>query len=340
MEVKTLSVPEIEEKLFGFWHSQVIFSAVQLGVFKELQTKRSAAVLASKLNTNSEALERLLFACASLGLLIKEGDEYINTEASQEFLIKAAPLIGHMSEVMWPLWNHLQVAVREGRATWKEAFGKEENPFAHFDTVEGVRHFVLGAFPSNRQTGVALSEVFDFSSYKHLMDVGGGSGGLAMEVVKRFPNLKATIFDLPVVCEVTDSLLKEHEVIHRVTTHGGDFFDPSTFPERADIISLSRVLHDWPDSDCLRILQTAYNNLSENGVVLITEALLNDETVGPTRVALQSLHMLVATGRGIERSGKHYGELLTQAGFSNWETRPIRMKSGMAAPTHVVIGRK
>ena len=47
---------------------------------------------------------------------------------------------------------------------------------------------------------IALTKVFDFSKFKRMMDIGGGSGVYAIQVVKKYPNITATVLDLKLVC--------------------------------------------------------------------------------------------------------------------------------------------
>ena len=55
---------------------------------------------------------------------------------------------------------------------------------------------------------IALAKIFDFSNYKKLMNIGGGSGVYAIEVVKENPNMSATVLDLGPACEVANEYAK------------------------------------------------------------------------------------------------------------------------------------
>jgi hypothetical protein len=72
-----------------------------------------------------------------------------------------------------------------------------------------LRHFFCGEHPYAVEYGRDLVERYDFSSYNTLLDVGGGSGGLAIAVTEACPNIKATVVDLPKVTPVTQHYIDE-----------------------------------------------------------------------------------------------------------------------------------
>lgn len=55
---------------------------------------------------------------------------------------------------------------------------------------------------------MALAKVFDFSSYSKLMDIGGGPGVYAIEVVKQNPNMSAIVLELQPTCIIADQYIK------------------------------------------------------------------------------------------------------------------------------------
>jgi acetylserotonin N-methyltransferase len=111
----------------------------------------------------------------------------------------------------------------------------------------------------------------------------------------------------------------------------GDFFaDP--LPE-GDLYALGRILHDWAEEKCLRLLRRIYEALPAGGAVLVAEKLLCDDASGPRWAQMQDLNMLTCT-EGRERTLAGYEELLTAAGFG--DVRGCRTSS----PLDVVMGVK
>jgi acetylserotonin N-methyltransferase len=98
----------------------------------------------------------------------------------------------------------------------------------------------------------------------------------------------------------------------------GDFFsDPLP---RADLYSLGRILHDWSEDKCVRLLDRIYAALPPGGALLIAEILMDDDRRGPVEAHVQSLNMLVCT-EGRERTLAEYRDLLGRCGFRDVQGR-------------------
>ena len=65
-------------------------------------------------------------------------------------------------------------------------------------------------------------ERHDFSSYRTLLDVGGGSGGLSIALTEAHPNLKATVVELARVTPVTERIVGEDGAAERVRVLSAD----------------------------------------------------------------------------------------------------------------------
>jgi acetylserotonin N-methyltransferase len=154
---------------------------------------------------------------------------------------------------------------------------------------------------------------FDLSRFRTFVDLGGATGHLALAARDRYPNLKATLFDLPSVIEIA----KEH-VADLVSLIAGDFFiDPLP---AADLYAVGRILHDWSEEKITTLLRRIWEALPEGGGLLIAEKLLGEDRSGPIATHMQSLNMLVCT-EGRERTLSEYAALLKNAGFRQIEGR-------------------
>jgi acetylserotonin N-methyltransferase len=305
--------------LFAFRLSKTMFDAVSLGVFDALaQRPQSAAALAGRLNANVDALERLLDACVGLKLLAKKGADYANTPEASAYLSSESPdrltgYVNYSNDVMWSMWGNLKDAVREGTNRWKQTYGWDGPLFSHFyRSEESLREFLMGMHGFGQISSPHVAAAFDLSEFKHLVDLGGGTGHLAIAACERYPQLTATVYDLPEALTLAREIVGATQVADRIRFEGGDFFqDP--LPE-ADLFSLGRILHDWTEAKILRLLSRVYERLPRGGGVLVAEKLLEDDKSGPSWAQMQSLNMLVCT-EGKERTLAEYAELLHKVGF-------------------------
>jgi acetylserotonin O-methyltransferase len=287
----------ILELIDAFRRSKTMFAAVKLGVFEGTREQ------------DAKELPRLLDACVALGLLEKRDGEYVNTPEAEKYLRSDSPdsltgYIHYSNDALYPMWAHLEDAVREGTPRWKQTFGTEGGIFSgFFRTEESKRAFLKGMHGFGRISSPAVAAAFDLSRFHRLIDLGGASGHLAEAVRDRYPEIQAQVFDLPEVARLYPGTL------------AGDFFtDP--LPE-ADLYSLGRILHDWSDEKIHRLLAKIHASLPARGGLLIAEKLLRPDYVA---AHMQSLNMLIGT-EGRERSAAEYEALLRAAGFSKVESR-------------------
>lgn len=309
MTPKPQIVPDL---LDAFRRSKTMFAALDLGVFEATPT--TADTFAAQIQANPRATELLLDACVSLGLLAKTGTQYANTEESETYLKRSSPhtLAGYAlysHNVLWRLWDHLPDAVREGTHRWPQAFGTDGPIFSHFfKTDESMRTFLTGLHGLGMLSSPQAIAAHDLSEVQHFVDLGGGTGHLALAFLDQYPDARATVFDLPQVIPLTKEITQ-----NRVQTIAGDFFTDPLPP--ADCYAVARILHDWSPPKIATLLTKIHAALPPGGRLLICEMLINDDRTGPTRAMMQSLNMLTCT-EGQERTAAEYDALCKAAGFS------------------------
>jgi acetylserotonin O-methyltransferase len=287
----------ILELIDAFRRSKTMFAAVQVGIFDGARP------------ADLKELSRLLDACVALGLLETRDGGYFNTPEADRYLRSDSPdtltgYIHYSNDELYPMWAHLEDAVREGTSRWKQTFGLDGGIFSGFFKTEHDKiEFLKGMHGFGRISSPAVAGAFDLSRFHRLIDLGGASGHLAEAVRDQYPQIHAQVFDLPEVARLYPGAL------------AGDFFtDP--LPQ-ADLYSLGRILHDWSDEKIHSLLAKIHAALPAGGGLLIAEKLLRPDYVA---AHMQSLNMLVVT-EGRERSAAEYESLLRAAGFSQIESR-------------------
>lgn len=287
----------ILELIDAFRRSKTMFAAVKLGIFDGARP------------ADHKALPRLLDACVALGLIEKRDGTYVNTPVAEKYLRAESPdsltgYIHYSNEALFPMWAHLEDAIREGTPRWNQTFGVAGGIFSgFFRTDQAKRDFLKGMHGFGRLSSPAVAAAFDLSGFLRLIDLGGASGHLAEAVHERYPHIHAQVFDLPEVAKLYPG------------TIAGDFFtDPLP---AADLYSVGRILHDWSDEKIHKLLARIYAALPEGGGLLIAEKLLTPANI-PAH--MQSLNMLVGT-EGRERSAAEYEALLRAAKFSKVDSQ-------------------
>ncbi|KAM9708441.1 acetylserotonin O-methyltransferase 2 [Menidia menidia] len=314
------------EYINGFRVSKVIFSACELGVFDLLlksQEALSARHVAQELGASEDGMERLLDALVGIEILEVEKTErtalYSSTDVANLYLAKGSAkslhdMIIYQSQTIYPLWNNMVDAVREGRNQNEKTFGlPSEKVFqALYRSEEEMMKFMGLMNSSWVLDGHDVVTAFNLSGFRRIVDLGGCTGALAHEIVKAYPSASVAVFDLPEVVEAAQKHFpQENEALAFQT---GDFFS-GEIPS-ADLYVLARIIHDWPEEKCLALLKKIYDNCKPGGGVLLVEAMLFENKRGPVMAQIFSLNMLVQA-EGRERPPSEYTSMLQKTGFQD-----------------------
>ena len=110
----------------------------------------------------------------------------------------------------------------------------------------------------------------DFSRYRRILDIGGNSGEFVLRICKNHPNMHATVFDLPLVCQVGLEHLGAEPEADRISFIKGNAL-ADDLPKDFDLISFKSMLHDWPENEARQFIARASQSLQPGGTLLIFE---------------------------------------------------------------------
>ncbi|HMT02185.1 MAG TPA: methyltransferase [Burkholderiales bacterium] len=130
-----------------------------------------------------------------------------------------------------------------------------------------------------------------FANTTHLLDIGGGSGCFSEYFINCYPESRATIFELPTVCNILENNIKNENI----NIYSGNFFNDN-FPEDFDGILLSNILHDWDLEYVKVLLKKCFIALPNNGKIFIHEMLLDENRCSPITATAFNLLMYVNHG--------------------------------------------
>ncbi len=322
----------------GFWAFKTLAAAHELDLFSRLTggPGTTAGELAQALGLHPRPAEMLLTGCAALGLLEKTDGRYRNTPLSEAYLVRGQPyyfggFVQMADKRLYAGWGRLTEALRTNRpTTW--------DPAVQSSIFDGEDPTMLALFweamhSLSTMTARKLGEAVDLSHFRHLLDIGGGSGAYDIELCKQSGALRATVIDLPHVAAIAAGKITEAGLTDRIETAGGNFFE--RLPEDHDVHLLSMILHDWDEAKNRALLRRSFEALPSGGAVVISELLVNDEKTGPAPAALMSLNMLIET-EGRNYTPAEYSAWLEDAGFRHVET----VWFDAPAASGAVIGRK
>jgi SAM-dependent methyltransferase len=119
--------------------------------------------------------------------------------------------MGQRHELLSDIWQALLLtgdSVRLGAPQARHDFSAM--------TEKELASFLGGLHPGALATGRLLAATFDFSTYRTLLDVGGGAGGVSLALTEACSNLQATVVDLPLVTPITRRFVAEANAGGRV----------------------------------------------------------------------------------------------------------------------------
>ena len=157
-----------------------------------------------------------------------------------------------------------------------------------------------------------LLKEFDFSPYHSFVDIGGGYGILAREILHHYPHIKGIIADLPGVLEKTGEQIPPELLENRCSLVPCNFFEK--IPPGKDLYIMANILHNWDDEKCRRIMENCYKALSPGTPLLLLEMIIPPGNT-PSTSKFMDLEVFVMGG-GKERTREEYNKLVTAAGFS------------------------
>jgi SAM-dependent methyltransferase len=172
-------------------------------------------------------------------------------------------------------WGTLLSYVRTGAPAYQELFG-----MSFWDDLDA--HPELGAsfdaLIGPEGHGVPDPE-FQISggweAVRSVVDVGGGTGAMLAEILRKWPAIHGTLVDLPRTVALSADTFRSAGVADRVTTVGQSFFDP--LPAGADLYLLRNVINDWPDAEATAILRRCAEAARPTGRVVILKSVTPDD---------------------------------------------------------------
>lgn len=298
---------------YGFWKSQIAFTAVESGLFTLLSDGgRTAREIALQIKTDKRATEMLLNALAALGLLRKSKDKFFNTPLSNQYLVQGKQFymgdsIHHMHN-LWDNWSKLTRSIKTGKPV---AF---KNAKKKFDAGR-TRAFIAAMQNYGKTVAPEIAKRLDLKGCHKLLDLGGGPGAYSIEFARRNRLLNATIFDLKDVTRLAKKYIKDAGMQERVSTVVGDCLKDDYGANLYDVAFVSNLLHIYEPKINLEILKKCRKSLIDNGRIVIHDFVLDKTKTQPQFGTIFSLQMLLGTMGGASYSEQEYRDWLEKAGF-------------------------
>jgi cyclopropane fatty-acyl-phospholipid synthase-like methyltransferase len=211
-----------------------------------------------------------------------------------------------LHDAEWGNWGKLEEAVRTGQSPVKRHV---------FETNPGLGANVLAVLHRiGRQSGPELAKRLALNEARTMLDLGGGAGTNAIAFCEVYPQLTATVFDLPATLPLAERTVKEAGMEHRVCLVAGDF-NRDELGGPYDVILMSDVLHYQKDEANARLVRKTFSHLRPGGRLVIKDRYLDASGTSPAWTTAFAVHIFVNTEQGACYRVADAMEWMRAAGF-------------------------
>jgi SAM-dependent methyltransferase len=305
--------PTIIQKLMDVYPSFALLAGMQLDLFTPLKDgPLRAEQIADTTGVRLTKLRPLLYALAAAGLLSVEGDRFSNTDEANHFLVRGSPLcMAREHELYANLW-HASLQTAESIRT---AQPQARHDYAEMSD-EALASFFHSLHPDAVATGQMLAAHYDFSSYRTLLDLGGGSGGLAIAVAEICPHIQATVVDLPTVTPITHRFVTSAGVADRIKIVAANPVE-QVIDGRFDVAVLKAFIQVLSPEAAHCALKNISAAIAPGGsIYILGSGILDNSRTSPPELATFNIIFLNLYDAGQAYTEGEYFDLLVEAGFA------------------------
>ncbi|ETS31826.1 methyltransferase [Photorhabdus temperata] len=268
--------------------------------------------LSHKSDIDHSRLSRLCDFLIEIGILVSNNDKIAlsdecsalaNPESMESLMTKC-----EISPEFWLAWLMYSKSLLEnnGKPAFEIVHGK---PF--FDYLENNQslksnfdHFM--SKNSDKIVGELL-DIYDFSQYNRILDLGGGEGNLLVRISEKAKGKHYAVLDMYNEVPVSGDM----EFIN------GNFL--KSIPSGYDLYILKNVIHNWSDNDSILILKNCRKAMDDSATILLIGLIKKSpsERIKSTDIAMDVLLS------GKERYLTEFEYLADQAGLIIKNTKNI-----------------
>jgi hypothetical protein len=210
----------------------------------------------------------------------------------------------------------LEHSVRTGQPAFEHVFGTDY--FTWMASADQERwRFRESQRSICRLEFLTLQRAFPWKDATSIVDIGGSDGSLVALLLKRFPHMKAIVFDLPETVGYANEVFDDTGVADRASIVRGNVFKGGV-PAGADVYLMKRILVGFSDDEVILALTKVQEAMALHSRLLIMEPLQNAADWLGVSLDL----VVLALGLGRVRTADEFSTLLSAAGLRATTIRP------------------
>lgn len=309
----------------AIYPAMAMLAGMQLDVFTPLKDGAlTASEIAAAIDVKPAKLIPLLYALAAAELLVVQTGRFSNTAEADAYLVRGRP--SYMGDAKRAFYSDIWQALLKTADTIRAGAPQHKHDFYAMSEDE-MASFFLGQHVHAVAAGEQLTKMQDLSAFRNLLEVGAGSGGLSVGIVRGLPQLRVIASDLPQVIPVTRRFIEEAKLSDRIQTSALDVvadapkgvFDAAVMRNLIQVLSLANAQ---------AAVQNVATSLAPGGTILIIGAMIEDNRLSPANLVGQNLVLLNVYDDGLFYTEGEYRALLVAAGFADIDIRRGELSGG------------
>jgi predicted O-methyltransferase YrrM len=237
--VKPATTGDVLELMESYIGSAALSAALELGLFWLLADQpRDAASAGEALGISEKRCQSWLDLLSNMGLLEQVVKAYAPSPAARTAILEAYSqdtwaLLAQEAREQYPAFCDLALRILEPDSTSAPQGLTLHDYVARMEEEpERAQRFTRMLYEIHQPLADELANSMDMSGVERVMDLGGGSGVVSLALLRRHPQLAATVVDVANVCVAGRHIAVENSMEDRLTYHAADFLQdelPSGF---------------------------------------------------------------------------------------------------------------
>jgi SAM-dependent methyltransferase len=331
----------VDEFISNIYSARALATAFEIGLIDSLIQQKSASFHSL---TEQDSLEsrgmRLLIDLLITNLIIENCDGTLKlSEAflhALEFRDLLELKIALANFAAHDLLDHFSDFVRRpdrflGKVKFCRLFSYDRCFNYSKENEESTKRWMRITTTLTKYEAHACMKYHDFGEYRRILDVGGNSGEFALQICRRYPGAVATVFDLPLVCDIGRQHIQSEPEANRISFIKGNALT-DVLPGGFDLITFKSMLHDWPKREADQLITNASKSLAPGGTLLIFERGPIEE--GETELSYSAIPILLFFHSF--RSPTIYQEQLRELGLQGITVKRVYLET----PFFIITAKK
>lgn len=265
--------------MFGSLSFQLYRSGIKLRLYDLLDEREGLTFdeISRQLEIDDYPLKIFLNSLEFLQVILKIDNRYYNNPTvtfpalkKHEKLFSMEDTLDYFNYVVDPAFSELPDSIKQNKPRGlHKIYGDDGSDFYEKISADPDRNKYFSTFMEGF-TKLNLQQVTSepiFSKCKNLIDIGGNKGALVLSLVKKNPDLNASVFDFPEVIKITKKRFSECDASDRLHVTSGNVLEG--IPTGYDCITLFHFIDIFSPEQNMKIFQNAYDALPASGLICI-----------------------------------------------------------------------